>query len=77
MGKVSKYDKMVLDAIVSGIPLTKEQYKQITHAKKSEADIQKECIDWFKEHHPQLWMEFCTISPTKAREVDGTVVVLF
>ena len=32
MGKVSKYDKMVLDSIISGIPLTKEQYKQITHA---------------------------------------------
>lgn len=55
MGKVSKYDKMVLDSIISGIPLTKDQYKKITHAKKSEADIQKECIDWFKEHHPQLW----------------------
>lgn len=57
MGKVSKYDKMVLDSIISGIPLTKEQYKQITHAKKSEADIQKECIDWFKEHHPRLWTD--------------------
>lgn len=55
MGRTDKYNKMVLDSIVSGIPLTKEQYKKITHARKSEAEIQKECIDWFKERYPQLW----------------------
>lgn len=48
---------MLLDSIRSGIPLTKEQFKTITHAAKSEAEIQKECIDWFKETHPRLWMD--------------------
>lgn len=53
----NKYDKMVLDSIVSGIPLTKEQLKKITHAKLYEADIQKECIDWFKLAYPSLWSD--------------------
>ena len=57
MAKTDRYNKMVLDSIVSGIPLTKDQLKKITHAKRYEADIQRECIDWFKVTHPQLWAD--------------------
>lgn len=55
MGKVDRYNRMVLDAIINGTPIPAKEAKRIAESGLSESDIQKSCIKWFQITHPHLW----------------------
>jgi hypothetical protein len=57
MGKIDKYNKMVMDAIVSGTPLPAAKVRQLAQYGLSESQIQQSCIRWFQVTHPQLWKD--------------------
>lgn len=57
MGKVSKYDKMVLDSIISGTPLPAKKAREIAQHGLTESQIQQSCIRWFQVSHPNLWAD--------------------
>lgn len=57
MGRVDKYNRMVLDAIISGTPLPAKKAKEIAESGLSESQIQQSCIRWFQLVHPQLWKD--------------------
>lgn len=57
MGKVSKYDKMVLDSIISGTPLPAKKAREIAQHGLTESQIQQSCIRWFQVAHPNLWSD--------------------
>lgn len=57
MGKVSKYDKMVLDSIISGTPLPAKKAREIAQHGLTESQIQQSCIRWFQVAHANLWSD--------------------
>lgn len=57
MGKVSKYDKMVLDSIISGTPLPAKKAREIAQHGLTESQIQQSCIRWFQVTYPKLWSD--------------------
>ena len=57
MGNVDKYNRMVLDAIINGTPISTKEAKRIAQSGLSESDIQQSCVRWFQVIHPQLWKD--------------------
>lgn len=57
MGKVSKYDTIVLNSIISGTPLPAKKAREIAQHGLTESQIQQSCIRWFQVTHPNLWSD--------------------
>lgn len=57
MRKDDKYNKTLLNAIITGTPIPAKKAKEIAQSGLTESQIQQSCIRWFQFTHPQLWRD--------------------